>query len=312
MVVTLLLAGFVVYLVEPARVAEVLASANLGLLAAALAVAVADRFLMVWKWFPLLRLQAASATLTAATRAYLASGVAHYVLPASVGADVLRAVVLGREQRAVVEIGASIVAERVLGLVGSGIMAAFALIIAPRPGVDLQLIIPWAMLAVGLGLLALVLPMSTLALRALERLTRALPGGRWLGYLDRMVAAYSMYRRRAGVLAVAAALTLFEQLLPVTWFWLTAQALGVPVAFDATLVVVTLAMFASRLPISVGGLGVGEGALVYLFGLYGVPPSDALAVALAARILEVIVNAGPGLVLWRDLVGARRMIPQGR
>ena len=72
---------------------------------------------------------------------------------------------------------------------------------------------------------------------------------------------------------------------------------------------ITLAVFGGHLPISLAGLGVGEGAMVYLLGLYGVPPAEALAIALGTRVVEVLVNAGPAVVLWRELAAVRDSVP---
>jgi uncharacterized membrane protein YbhN (UPF0104 family) len=53
----------------------------------------------------------------------------------------------------------------------------------------------------------------------------------------------------------------------------------------------------STLPISIGGWGVREAAMVTIFGLVGVPPSAALIVSIQVGLLAVVLSL-PGGVLF--------------
>lgn len=308
--ITAALLAFILTLVDIQDVARMVSSAHVVWLVGAVLVAVADRFLMVAKWYPLLKIQNVAVSFWRAARAYLASGVAHYFLPASVGADVLRAAVLGRAGRFVIEVGASIVAERALGLVASALMSLVALAIAIHLGLPVEVIFPWALFSVVAGAAILILPLNRRVLDGMRhgRILRRI--GRARQYVERFADTYTIYRRRVGVLVVMGWLTVLEQLFPIAILWLLGRALGIPVGLTAVIVAVPLYLFVVRLPISFGGLGVGEGALVYLLGLFGVSPTEALTLALSTRVVEVLVNAGPSVFLWRDLVSVRRLGPQ--
>ena len=67
-----------------------------------------------------------------------------------------------------------------------------------------------------------------------------------------------------------------------------------------SLVVVPLALSAAYLPISVGGVGVVEVALVELLQLGGVPPADALVAALCIRLCQWLVALPGGLLALFD------------
>jgi hypothetical protein len=51
------------------------------------------------------------------------------------------------------------------------------------------------------------------------------------------------------------------------------------------------------LPISVGGLGVREALLVFLFADVGVPAADVLSVSLTAYALNTLLSVAGGLLL---------------
>jgi uncharacterized membrane protein YbhN (UPF0104 family) len=64
--------------------------------------------------------------------------------------------------------------------------------------------------------------------------------------------------------------------------------MGVDVGVLFMLGVVPLTVLISRLPISIGGLGVYEGIFALLMFLGGVSASQAVAIAFAGRILETV------------------------
>lgn len=292
-------------------VGRLVASASLPLLLLAAAFAVGDRVLMVGKWLPLLRVQSSDVPRGAAVRTYLAAGFAIYLLPFAVGADVLRALALGRRRDLVPQVAASVAAERILGIVASGLMAAVALAVALAQGVELTFLLPWSLVAIAAGLTVLVVPLSRgLAARAAslaERVRLGRPGS----FMRRLGSAYASYRGHPRLLASVGALSVLEQLFPVVTNWLLARALDLPVEFAALLVVMPLTLFLARLPISVGGVGVAEGSIVYLLGLFGIPPEQALALAVLARALDIVVLGLPGAFLWRHLVGGEERSPRG-
>jgi hypothetical protein len=84
--------------------------------------------------------------------------------------------------------------------------------------------------------------------------------------------------------------------------WLIARALGLPVTLAAACVLMPLVLFVTMIPISIGGWGVREGAMIGAFAFAGVEPAAALAMSLLFGLV-FIAAAAPGAVLWlRDPV----------
>lgn len=86
--------------------------------------------------------------------------------------------------------------------------------------------------------------------------------------------------------------------------WVLAKALGIETTILDCLVMVPLVILITTLPISIGGWGVREGAMVGAFGLVGVPAESALVLSILFG-LSAMVTALPGGVLWL-LEGGRR------
>ena len=286
----------------------VLASANVLLLLVAVLARVFDRLVMIGKWFPLLRVQLPDVSLWHATRAYIVSGLAVYLVPISVGADVIRAATLGRDEKAVPEVGASIIAERLLGFAATGLLSLVSLYVAFAMSVKLTFVLPWALAAIVLGLVALVAPfsqrLSSWALRSIESL-HWIPGR---GFVGKMAMAYRVYGNHPRLLLGVGMASLFEQFLPVVIAWFIALALGISVTFPMLMAAMPLALFAGRVPVSFGGIGVTEGAIVYLLGLFGVPVVEALALSLVGRAIDILVVSVPGAFMWKEMVRRRQVV----
>ncbi len=301
LLVTLALLAILARTVGLRQVERAIASARPWPFALACVLGLLDRALMIGKWYPLLHAQVPEVSPRRAARAYLAAGFASYFLPTSVGADALRSVALGRGRRAVAEVGASVVVERLLGLLGALTLTLVSLFLARGgPARRLAALLPWAGAAWAVALGA-VLALFDRRLAAM--IVARLPDparGRGAALLARLAAAVERYRRAPGTVAAVAAMSAVEQLFPVLILWAVARSLDLPIPFVTMLAAVPLAMFVGRLPISLAGLGVFEGTLVAVLALYGVVRADALAIGIVARVVEVGAQL-PGALFWGDL-----------
>jgi len=212
---------------------------------------------------------------------------------------------LGREDGVVTEIGASIAMERMLGMVASGVPTLLALAIVLWKDISLGVLLPWALASLAVAVIALLLPLSRGAMSLVDRLLGRHRNGKWGSLAHRFATAYTVYRRSPRMLAYVALASMLEQFVPVLVQWIVSRALGTSISLTMLLVAVPLALFITRLPLTVAGLGVGEAAEVYTLALFGVPPVQSLALALTSRVVE-LVGLLPGAFLWYDLVAAPR------
>jgi uncharacterized protein (TIRG00374 family) len=298
--VSICLIGLLAWIVDLNRLTAVLFRADVPLFALASLMVLADRAMMIGKWYPLLEVQGLKIPLSQATRVYLAASFASLFLPNSVGADVVRTLALGGERRAIPEVGASIVVERMLGLAASVILCTAVLLLAQQ-AFPLGFLLPW-ILAVGAALLgATFLMLRPSRGRWLARYRER----RWFQHGQRFAPACRLYRHHLGTVLVVAALSLVEQGFPIVILWILVHALDLEVSLFALFVAAPLTLFAGRLPIAIGGIGVIEGALVYFLGAFGVSPVEALSLALAGRFVEIVILL-PGGLFWSSLVWTRR------
>ncbi len=165
--------------------------------------------------------------------------------------------------------------------------------------------LPWALIAIAVGIAALVLPSNRWFS---ERVSRSL-GSRYFSsvarFLRKFGGAFGLYRDHPVLLLWIGLASVVEQLFPILVMWLLGLALGLPVDLAMLVVVMPLTLFAARLPISAGGVGVAEGSIVYLLGLFGIPLPEAVALSALGRVVDILVVAVPGAFLWHHLIRKR-------
>jgi len=282
---------------------------HVGVLLALLMLAL-SRFVKAARSYPLMQVQTDELPFWVCLRAYLASGSAAYLLPSGFGADVLRAVALGRGRGLVPEVTASIAMERMLSgvaLVTANLMAALYALQGRQPG-------RFALGSLGLaalGVVAMLLPLNEgirnwIRHSWIGRWLGRHAGSRWMKTIARFWNAYYAYRHRPGVLVLVLLLSLAETALVVLSLSFLATATGTHITLAMLLIVVPLTLVLHRLPITYWGIGVADGGFAFLLkALYFVPPTHALTVAAAFRVIELVANI-PGALLWRDLAAATR------
>ena len=85
--------------------------------------------------------------------------------------------------------------------------------------------------------------------------------------------------------------------------WLAAELLGFPIGILEAMMLKSLSSTLSDAAFVVpNSYGVQEGAFVVLGALVGLTPESALAVSLAIRLRELLIDV-PGLVLWQHAEG---------
>jgi uncharacterized protein (TIRG00374 family) len=250
----------------------------------------ADRALMTYKWGRLLRSRGVHLPFLRGLRIYCASMVWGMFLPATLGADAIRAFSTSRTGLNSNEVVASIIIERMVGFLSALLLGLLGLVLLSLTGsLDSRFVFVWWLgSAVLIGAtLAFAASFSRGAFDFLhDRLLHRF-GNFWIMQrLRQFHLTYRAYQDDKGNLATFFGLTLGEQLMPILHAWLIARGMGVEVGLLYVAGAIPLALLISRIPVSVDGLGVFDGAFILLMSLAGVSPSEAIAISLVGRIIQ--------------------------
>jgi len=93
--------------------------------------------------------------------------------------------------------------------------------------------------------------------------------------------------------------------------YLFCQALDIPINYIQLLWVVAAVSLVQSVPISIAGVGVREGAYVYLLGLQSIAEPSALALSLLIFATQIIFALVGGLLQLQEVLATRhkRIVP---
>ena len=190
-----------------------------------------DRFLMAWKWALLLRVVGVHLPLMLVTRFYYQGSLTGLFLPSSIGGDLLRATWVAQASGVKHGAFASLLMEKLIGLVCGVIWAIFgAVVLAGLYHGELT----WLWLALGAAALVGSLGGFALSLHgAVHGFVLAALGRfkawRVLGLAHRLYETYALFSGAKGLLAANVLLTLAEQALQMVVFLMLTRSLGIAV-----------------------------------------------------------------------------------
>jgi uncharacterized membrane protein YbhN (UPF0104 family) len=241
-------------------------------------------------------------------------------LPTSAGGDAFRIYEVARRSGRPAEAIVATLQERLLNL-GTGLLVGLGATLYFLPLIPMPLCV-WIVLgqvgaAVVISLLlypALLGAVARGTWRALghrpamRRLVERRLVARVLGVLRPVVDSPPLRPSQMVPLLGLAAMPVF---LAVGMHYVVGRSLEIQAGFLAYCLVVPAVWIVRMLPVSLNGLGVGEGAFVLLMGLFGVPQGQAVALALAILGLQTGLALTGGVVLAVRLARGTRASVRG-
>jgi uncharacterized membrane protein YbhN (UPF0104 family) len=113
---------------------------------------------------------------------------------------------------------------------------------------------------------------------------------------------------RPWILLKASLLHLASWSLGALEVYLALLAIGSPISIEQAFIIESLGMAVRSAGFAVpGALGIQEGGLILVAGLFGVPPSTAIALSMVKRLREVLIGI-PGVAAWQWYEIKRRLL----
>lgn len=222
--------------------------------------------LVATRWWRLLAISGCAASWYTTFRLTYVGLFFNMVLPGSTGGDLARAYVVVRdhpERRA--DALMSVMVDRLLGLIAMALIATLAVFTNDERFAGLRLFVVGAFGSMILGLAAFLNPGFRRFIR-FEALLARLPQARRLGKLDQALLEYA---RHPGEVTLALLLSCGNHLCATASLYWIGHAFGDSLSFHDYLCIATVANTLTAVPISPGGLGVGEVLIGGLFQLGG-------------------------------------------
>jgi uncharacterized protein (TIRG00374 family) len=283
---------------DPAQVWQVTAAADARWIVAAVLLVLVDRALMAYRWYALLAPIDAQVRPPLATvmRVFFVSTFVGTFLPASIGGDLVRAYQLSQHAVSRSASLASVLMDRLLGVVSIVLLALAGLSIAAETlgGRPITLAVIGAAIACVVALSVVFDPAPA---AAIQRVVDGFGWPRVQGAVESLATAVRQYagHRRGLVLVLTASLAV--QAIRIAQAYALGRALGIDAGLLIYAAAIPLILLIMLLPITVNGLGTSQAAFVWFFGRAGVDSAAAFALSILFVGLGIVGNL-PGSLLY--------------
>jgi uncharacterized protein (TIRG00374 family) len=298
LVVAVGLTGFIVWRSDASAVGTAVAAARASWLAVATALVLVDRSLMAYRWVVLVRVfePPERLPLSAIVRVFFVSSFVGTFLPASIGGDAVRAYGLSRARARGAASVASVLMDRLLGVVGLLIVTLAGLGLAADLLRDGVVVASVALVAVACAA-ALAAVYSETVAAAIARVLAVVPIAVARRMALELTGAVRAYATRHRALANVLVGSIAVQLLRIVQAYALGQSLELSVPLAAYAAFIPLILLVMLLPISIYGLGTSQLAFAALFARADVAAGDAVALSLLFVGLGIVGNL-PGAFIY--------------
>jgi uncharacterized protein (TIRG00374 family) len=289
------LTGYLLWRSDPGEVAAAARHAEPSWILTAVLLVLVDRTLMAWRWALLLCIAPLRPPLGRMLEVFFVSTFVGTFLPASIGADAVRAYSISRDTVASADAVASVFMDRMLGIASLLVMGLAGVALARDLAAD-------RVVLAGLALTAIVTLVTMLMIFS-ERvgvwcaaIASALPISvvRRLG--AEIVASVRRYARFHGQLAKVLAASVAVQVLRIVQAYCLGRSLGIDADLTIYFAFIPIILLIMLLPVTINGLGTSQAAFVWFFGRVGVDAAPAFALSILFVALGIVGNLPGGLL----------------
>ena len=294
--VTIALVAIMGVLIDVPELLAVVARLDPLMLALAVLLLGAQRLFAALRWQIILTVHGVRSSFLELTKIMMISHSFGYMSPGGIGTEIARVYQAGAAYGAIAAAVSSVLLDRIIGL-ASMLVTALVIALALLPVAPELLPIAWSS---AVALAALVGFVALINTEGGREAVSWLPGrlfARIKPSIDKLVASVAEHGRNVRLLAPIASLSVLMQVVRALTIWLIFRALGADVSLLHCLVFVPLVFLLLAAPVTVGGLGVREGALAFFFGYVGVPAEESIATGLVMYALQLVFVL-PGLALF--------------
>ena len=283
--------------IEIAKVVVAFAGADLTWLLAGCIVILFIRILMAWQMKAVVQHQDVHLTTARALVINLITGFYALILPGDMSAGVMRWHKLSRPSGKRTEVLAALV---FLRLINSSVILLFGVIALLIDDPFDKAVVSFIAIALLAGM---IIVFSSIFLeRVVVRIERCLrdplPGVAPFIWekLRRVWSALAQYRTLSkSALAIITWVSLLNFISSIALFFALAKALHLAIPLITLAWIRAMVLIVQLIPVSIAGLGIREGALVFILPIYGISPADAMAFSLLLFALIIVIGLVGGI-----------------
>lgn len=304
--VTALLVGILLLNLTLGELKEIFLAVEFKWVLAALFVIMLIRVFSTVRWRYILSRYSLSLSFRELIPIIFISGAMGQFLPAGLGVDIIRCHQVASKHGEVAKVSATIIIDRAIGLFSMIITATVAILIPISWKIPKSVV--YIIIALNIGC---CFSLWLLFILRNKVIVFEKPKQRYLSGLcsaiTKLVEAISYVHKIKRIIIPICALSIVVQILRCAIFYCLFNAVGQSLSIIYFLIVVPLILIVTLIPISIGGLGVRESALILFFGYAGLSPEHCVTVGLMFHALQIATLA-PGFFFYITQKSQRKAI----
>ena len=211
---------------------------------------------------------------------------AGFLTPGGAGTDLARGYQVSKLHGQTADVAGSIIIDRIIGLYSMFFVAFVAVYFSPPLEYHYEIKV---MLTASILVLTMGAMITLLILRKYKRSIKISFSEKWNAQLSKLIHALADTSVLKKIFVPIVAVSLLVQLCRCILFYFIFLSLGVQIDFLYYLVLIPIVYVLLFMPISLGGFGVRETSLLFLFAQFGVPEETSVSAGLLGYGLELLL-----------------------
>lgn len=294
-------AGLIIYLIitqfkDFKTIASTLKEVSISLILLSFSTHIYGIWITAYRWQALLKTQNIRLSVLSLSSSTLIGQFFNNFLPTSIGGDVYRAYDVNKKTGFPMSSSVSvIVVERLSGIIASAIFAVAALFLGFTAIGGKSIIIPIVIfLAVSIIVFLLILNPQISGFKKLAKKVKFLE--KISEKMRNIYNTFLTFKKYKLVLFEVMIYSLSLQFAVIINYWLASKALGINLDLTAFIFIVPVVSIIAMLPVSLGGIGIREGSLVFLMVSLGAPHAKSAMVSLLLFAMILFMGITGGLI----------------
>jgi len=277
--------GLVWYLLEKSdvgKIGTIVLNINIWWLICAMILYIGSQVVSSWRWWVLL---GQWGRLGQVTSLYFIGCFFNSFMPTGIGGDGVKTYYLFKRGVSIGEGMASVFMDRYLGMGGMLIIGTIGYALGWESMAGKEVVWIWPGVVGGY----LVGSMMVWGLK----------WGKIVGFVRGFYEPLMGYKKRCFDVRMAIMGALGVQILGIGSVWVLGNGIGIDMGFRYYAVAVPVASILTMIPVSISGIGIREGALVYMLGFFGIGKEQALALSVTWFVVMLVTNMIGGIEFIR-------------
>ncbi len=298
--------GLMLWIYDPREIFRKIEHLSIGFILFAWAFYAFCQLISAYRWKLLLSAKGVDLPIMRLFMFYMIGMFVNNFLPGGLGGDAVKAYSVYRSSGTVHVSVASVLVERFCGILALALLGGVACVIMLIQG-EARSVALWMLVAMlGIAVAAAMVWSVRLA-SVLRKFLSVCAPRRIRDRAVQLMETVHSYRHDGWTLIWALLLSIGLQGMIAVYFGVVSQALDSPIPLIYFFLFLPLVTIATLAPISLGGLGVREVTMVYLFSSVGVSGADVLSVSLTAHVLNTALSLSGGLMLLAGKIPTLRL-----